>query len=98
MRIKYPEKQDARGWRGMSGYAGAFIDMDTGEQIGQIEIHQGAWIGDQRSHTRSVSLLNGKYQADFDSYEECCAFVEGVVAVINHVRTPRPRQSESDVA
>jgi hypothetical protein len=89
MRIKYPEKQDARGWKDMLGYAGAFIDMDTGQHIGRIEIHQGGWFGGDRSYTRSVSLLGGKYQADFDTHEECCAFADGVVAVINHVAAPR---------
>lgn len=99
MRIKYPEYQDARGWRDRSGYAGAFIDIDTGKQIGHINIHQGDWVGGRRSHTRSVSMFDGKYQADFDSHEECCAFADGVMAVINHVvGVPNTQTSASEVA
>ena len=98
MRIKFPEKRDARAWKGMSGHAGDFIDLDTGETIGHLEIHEGFWIGDMRSHTRSVSLLNGKYNATFNSHEECCAFAKGVIAVINHVAVPEPRKSTSQAA
>jgi hypothetical protein len=98
MRIKFPEKQDARSWKGMSGHAGDVIDLDTGERVGYIQIHQGFWIGTRRSHTRSISMMDGKYQGSFDTHDECYGFAKGIEAVINHLVAPSAKKSKSEAA
>jgi len=94
--LKCPPKRSARVFRGMTGFIGAFTDAETREQIGHIELNYSGWDGSNRK--RSVSLFGGKYYAEFDSYDECCAFAEGVVAVINQVAAPRVEKSESSAA
>ena len=96
MRIKFPAASDARGWREMSGYAGDIIDLDSGESIGHIDIHQGSWRGKTRSHTRTVSIMG--YSEDFDTHGECYAFAKGVEAVINRVLPPHAKKSDTEAA
>ncbi|WP_439924974.1 hypothetical protein [Nitrobacter sp. JJSN] len=52
-------------------------DEDTGKSVGALRYG--------RQGGRTVSLFDGKYQATFDSHEECCAFAKGVQEVLNHM-------------
>lgn len=96
MRIQFPKYRDARGWKGAYGFAGEIIDLDSGERVGHLEIHQGMWDGENRHHTRTVSIMG--YTEDFDSHEECYAFAKGVEAVINRVLRASAKKSSTEAA
>jgi hypothetical protein len=67
------------GWIGRVEFQEDLItDNDTGKVVGFVK-------ASRSPATRHVSLFGGKYQGDFRTIEECCAFIKGVEVVLNHV-------------
>ena len=67
-------------------------DQDTGKQVGYFSsngVFSGGGI--------NVSLFDGKYGITVNSYGECCGFVRGVEAVLNHM-VELPDLAQPDLA
>jgi hypothetical protein len=77
---------------------GSIVDLDTGNLVGEINGRQGFSGHDpttgklERTPSWSISLLD-KYSGQFETWEECAAFADGVQSVLNHmVALPRPER------
>ena len=58
------------------------IDTDTGERVGHITSNG---VGFNNLGGIRVSLFDGKYEQEVNSYQECQGFVAGVQSVLNHM-------------
>ena len=86
MRLKVP-KVDARTVLG-SSMRHEIIDEDSGRAVGYFNAGQGSesWsVRSRRNPSRYVNLFDGKYCGEFESHEECAAFVKGVEVVLTHM-------------
>jgi hypothetical protein len=54
------------------------VDEDMGREVGFVD-------AERSPRNRHVSLFGSKYQADFETPEQCQAFAKGVEAVLNHM-------------
>jgi hypothetical protein len=54
------------------------IDEDTGTEVGFVD-------AERSPRSRYISLFGSKYQAEFESREQCQAFAKGVETVLNHM-------------
>jgi hypothetical protein len=67
------EKFDGRGRAHV-----AIVDKDTGKEVGLIcSLGAGRGI--------NVHLFGHRYEATVSTYQECCGFVRGVEAVLDHI-------------
>jgi len=73
------------------------IDRETGKEVGTLECRQGMTSNNlhdhgrtiTRFHSRTISLIDGKYRGSFETHAECVAFAKGVEAVINRTLAPK---------
>jgi len=80
----------------LAGYDEAVLDLDLDKPVGFIHTTYGAAAETARLPRTSISLFGGKYNASFETHEECVAFAMGVQAVINHlVSTAEGRKAEA---
>jgi len=76
MRLKF-DPFDGRKWNTRD-----IIDEDTGKHVGHIRSNG---VGFTNYGGIEISLFDDKYRTTVSSYKECCGFVWGVQAVLNHM-------------
>jgi hypothetical protein len=74
----------------------AVINQDTGESVGYIISRHGSRYS--MTPPWSISLLGDKYTGEFDRWDECRAFAEGVEAVLRHMMSDTPSKRTASAA
>lgn len=77
MQIKLPDLDLRRDRAGSTS-----VDDENGNLVGQLLFFQ---------NSGRTIVLFGKYRGDYKTQDECQAFADGVVAVLNHMTTMDPK-------
>ena len=67
------------------------FDAETGRALGYISSRRGSRFSVTPSW--SISLFDDKYKGEFDRWDECRAFAEGVESVIRNLTSKTPARA-----